>query len=191
MSFIKTKAFIALICFALGAISMYTSQRLLFHNKTDSRVPLHADLDMEPLFDRFFNEDFFDKSRNPFQELRRMREGMVHQFNKEEGSGIFDSWYKKKFGGGNAGEVVQREDKHSVFYDISVDGLKDDNLSIKVANGQITIAGQVENKTEDKGGRAYYSSSFHRSFPVPSNVDPDSLKVEKQKEKMILRFDKK
>ncbi len=132
MKFLHTTAFTGLIFFILGATSMVTVQRFILKPKYTHSAPLVSSKQMDPFFDRFFNDDFFGRSRDPFEDLRQMREGMMKQFDHDQGVGLFDSWYKKKFGGGSAGDIKQREDSHFVYYDISIDGLKGDKVDVKV-----------------------------------------------------------
>ena len=190
MKFLHTKAFTGLIFFILGATSMVTVQRFILKPKYTHSAPLVSSKQMDPFFDRFFNDDFFGRSRDPFEDLRQMREGMMKQFDHDQGVGLFDSWYKKKFGGGSAGDIKQREDSHFVYYDISIDGLKGDKVDVKVENGQVNILGQVEKKSEEEGTNSYFSSTFHRSFPAPPDVDANKVQIDQEKTKVVVMFPK-
>ena len=185
MKFTNTQPFIGITCFAVGAIAMYTIQHFMLKPKYTLKGRFASAKTMSPLFDQFFNDDFFDRSSDPFKEMRRMREGMLKQFNYDEGGGLFDSWYQKRFGGGNAGDITQREDDHYIYYDVSVEGLKPEKVNLKVENGQLSISGQVEKKSDEGGSSSFYSSSFHRSFPVPLSVDSGKIQIE-QKEKILI-----
>jgi HSP20 family molecular chaperone IbpA len=149
---------------------------------------------MDPFLDRFFNDDFFGRSprssADPFSEMRRMRQGMMKQFDSAQGGGMFDSWFQKKFGGGSAGDISQREDDHAVYYDISIEGLKPEDVKIKVENDQLMISGEVEKKTEEGGNSTFSRSSFHRSFPLPPNVESDQVQLERKSGKLIVKFPK-
>ncbi len=192
MKFFKEKWFIGVLCFALGGASMFGVQKLLLkerHSNLDlfaSRAPRS----MDPLFDQFFNDDFFDRSRDPFEEMRQMRERMMRQFEPEEGGEPFDSWFQKKFGGGKAGDIRKREDEHFVYYDILIEGLKPEKVNINVENGQLSVSGQIENKSEENHSGSYFSSTFHRSFPVPTNVDSNRVQMEQIQGKIIVKFPK-
>lgn len=184
------KYLIYILCFVLGASVMFVAQRYIFKPTYPLQTSFASIKPMDPFFDRFFNDDFFGRSRDPFEEMRRMREGMIKQFEQDEGGGLFDSWYKKKFGGGNAGDITRREDDHFVYYDIAVDGLRQEKVNVKVENGQLTISGQVEKKSEEGNSGSYFKSSFQRSFPVPSNVDSGKFQLEQGKEKLVVKFPK-
>ncbi len=189
MKLLQSKIVFGMGGLILGAALMFGAQ-LLVKERYVLRSPIASAKQMEPLFDQFFNDDFFGRSRDPFEEMRRMRAGMLKQFDSNEGGGIFDSWFRKKFGGGNAADIKQREDAHFVYYDISVEGLKPEKVTVKVENGQVAISGQVERKSEQEGSNSYFSSSFHRSFPAPLNVDANKAQIEQQKDRLVVKFPK-
>jgi HSP20 family molecular chaperone IbpA len=190
---IYSKILIGLVCFGLGVGSMLVTQKS--KKEKPQTISLAAplvdqkDSGTDQLLDHFFNDDFFGKSQDPFDQMRKMREKMMKQFNPPEvGSGPFDSWYQKKFGGGDVAEISQREDDKFVYYDISVKGLNKEDLKVKVANGQINISGKTEKKNEGTG--TFMSSMFQRSFPVPPNVDPNKVQMENEKDKLTVKFPK-
>ena len=144
-----------------------------------------------PNFDQMFDDDFFGHSRDPFEEMRRMQDRMLKQFGGPSGmeSSPFDSWYQRKFGG-SAGEVQRREDDENVYYEIALKGLKKGKVDVKVENGQIAISGEMENKSDGEEGGSYVSSTFHRSFPVPPDVDGNKAQMEQKDGKIIIKFPK-
>ncbi|MCR4312874.1 MAG: Hsp20 family protein, partial [Candidatus Roizmanbacteria bacterium] len=151
---------------------------------------------MEKTFDSFFNDDFFKSSKFPFEEMRRMQESMMRQFGQlDDDSGeIFDSWFKNRFGGGEPGDIQTREDEDFVYYDVVIKDLSNKKLDIKVEDGQIKISGTVEKRSDDKGKNTnsskFYSSTFHRSFPVPYGVDSDRVQMEQDDDKIIIKLPK-
>lgn len=191
MNINKSKIAIGVVSFGFGIASVFAAQHLMAAHKPESKPLLsHNQLKVDPLFDQFFNDDFFGRSRDPFEEMRRMRERMAKEFKEpSEGESLFDSWYGKRFGGA-AAEITKREDDKFVYYDVSVKGLEANKLNAKVENGQIEISGEINQKTEDLGQRSEMRSSFHRSFPAPPNVDPNKVQMEQQKEKLVLKFPK-
>ena len=102
---------VGFVCLVVGGASVYLFQNYTLKPKYALKEQIASAKPMDPLFDRFFNDDFFGRSGDPFKEMQRMREGMLKQFNQEEGGGLFDSWYKRKFGGGNAADISQRSEK--------------------------------------------------------------------------------
>ena len=114
--------------------------------------------------------------------------------NDDSDSGIFDSWFKKKFGGGDPGDIQVREDEDFVYYDVVIKNLSDQKLEIRVEGGQINISGTIEKETGDKGkdgrSRQFSSSTFHRSFPVPNGVDSTKAEMEHDGDKIIIKLPK-
>lgn len=185
----STNLIVGLVCLVVGGASVYLFQNYTLKPKYVIKEQMASSRPLDPLFDRFFNDDFFDRSGDPFKEMRRMREGMLKQFN-QEGGGLFDSWYQKKFGGGKAADISQREDGKYLYYDISIEGLKPEKVKVKVENGQLSISGQIENKSEEAGTSSYFVSSFHRSFPIPPNVESSKVQIDQEKNKLVVKFPK-
>jgi HSP20 family molecular chaperone IbpA len=184
----ENRIFLGAICFILGGGVMFAAQ-------TAWKRPEHSQMrlarNMNSFLDDSFNDDFFGRSHDPFEQMRKMRQRMLKQFDEpEEGGGIFDNWFQKKFGGGSVGDISRRDDDKYVYYDIAVRGLKQEKVNVRVEDGQITISGQVENKSDDEGTQSFTSSSFHRSFPVPDGVDPNKVQMEQAKDKLVVRFPK-
>jgi len=197
---LKYQIAIGILCFALGvavflAIQNYGNNK---SHKMDSTDRLFSqERSMDKTFDSFFNNDFFRPSKSPFDEMKRMQESMMKQFgvpDDDSGSGIFGSWFKKKFGGGDPGDIQMREDEDFVYYDIVVKDLSNKKLDILVEDGQIKIAGTIEKKSEDKGenesSRQFSSSTFHRLFPVPYGVDSTRAEMEHDGDKIIIKLPK-
>lgn len=89
-------------------------------------------------------------------------------------------------------QVVEREDEHAVYYEIS--GIDQTKLSTKVEGGQLTITGETSKKSGgEEGGffQAEMRSTFQRSFPLPPNVDEQKMEMSSEKDKVILRFPKR
>lgn len=195
MRFIKNPAVVGALCFVLGASSLYLVQKLRWiqgatHPERSSALSVR---DMDSFLDDSFGENFFSRSQDPFEQMRAMRKNMLKHFNfneSGEGGHLFDSWYSRKFGGSTVGDVNKREDDQYVYYDIAVKGLKQEKVNVRVENGQITISGQVENKTEDEGSASYTSSTFHRSFPAPDGVDSNKVQMVQEKDKLVVKFPK-
>lgn len=184
---ISHKAFIAVLFFLLGGVSVFAYER--FKPEEPVLSQRHPFAFEDKFLNDFFNQDFFERSRDPFEEMRRMRSRMLEQFeNRDRFEGVFDDWYKGRFGGGDVGEVSQREDDEFLYLDVDLKGKTPKNFNVKVENGQVTIVGEVETKESD-GSIA--SSRFERSFPAPPHVDSEKFVVEQSKDKMTIKFPKK
>lgn len=193
--FLQSRVLIGLICFVFGLAAMFATQKVTDKRTAQLQSPpsLKADNSsgMEQLLDNFYDDRFFDHSNDPFDQMRKMREKMMKQFEQPQiGGDVFDSWYQKKFGGGNVGEVKRREDDKFVYYEISVKGLNKEKLNVKVSNGQINISGQTETKSETGSSSTLLSSSFHRSFPVPAEVDANKVQMENTDDRIVIKFPK-
>jgi HSP20 family protein len=197
---LKYQITIGVLCFALGAAVLYAVQSYRSNEKytVDTNDKLsNQEGSMDKTFDSFFNDDFFRSSKSPFEEMRRMQESMMRQFDQfdsDPGGGMFGSWFKKRFGGGEPGDIQTREDDDFIYYDVVIKDLSNKKLDIKVESGQIMISGTIEKRSDDKGKQGnssqFYSSTFHRSFPIPYGVDGDRVQMEQEDEKIIIKFPK-
>jgi HSP20 family molecular chaperone IbpA len=197
---LKYQITIGVLCFALGAAVLFAVQNYSNNEKHDivTKDKLHDhEGNIDKTFDSFFNDDFFRSSKSPFEEMMRMQESMMQQFGQldnDPSGGIFDSWFKKRFGGGEPGDIQTREDNDFVYYDVVIKDLSNKKLDIKVEGGQIKITGTIEKRSDDKGKNAnssrFYSSTFYRSFPAPHGVYGDKVQMEQEDEKIIIKFPK-
>jgi HSP20 family molecular chaperone IbpA len=197
---LKYQITIGALCFALGVAALLAFQNY-GNNKShdiDSTNRLTTqERRMDKTLDSFFDDDFFRSSKSPFDEIKRMQESMMKQFgfhDNDSNGGIFDSWFKNKFGGGEPGDIQIREDEDFVYYDVIIKDLSDQKLKILVEDGQIKISGTVEKKSGDtcKNGssRQFSSSTFHRSFPAPQGVDSTKAEMEHDGDKIIIKLPK-
>jgi HSP20 family molecular chaperone IbpA len=185
MNTLKSKVMIGFVCFALGIGAVLLTQK--FSEKHEMKI---ANIDSNHSI-QFYNDDFFGKSNDPFEQMRKMRKQMLDQFDKpDEGGKIFDSWFGKRFGGGSVGEIKKREDKDFIYYDVAIKGLNKENLKVNVTNGQVAISGQAEQKSEENGSKSFSSSSFHRSFPVPPDADSSKVQMDQSMDLLTLKFPK-
>lgn len=147
--------------------------------------------DLEAVFDGLFNDDFFRQSGDPFTQMRRMREQMLKNFPQPNGAGSpFDSWFEKKFGGGSVAELNQREDDKFVYYDIAIQGLAENKVKVNVSDGQVEISGEVTKKSESGNQASVFTSTFHRSIPVPVGVDANKAELNQEKDRIVVKFPK-
>jgi HSP20 family molecular chaperone IbpA len=116
---------------------------------------------------------------DPLEEMEKLEEKMGQGL----GGGLF------RIQGGEEQEVVRKEDEKSVSFEIS--GVDQTKLSTKVEQGYLTIEGESKKESGGGGFSATMQSSFHRSFPLPPNVDEKKMEMSSEKDKVILRFPKK
>lgn len=134
--------------------------------------------------------------RQPRDEMQERMDQFRRDWNdkfgeSEEIEGIFEKFFKNGVPG-NTPELKQSEDANTVTYEITIRGLAEEKVSVNVSNGMIRISGKTEVSQRDARSGVFNQSvsSFERSFPVPENVDEQSLQIQQEKNKLILRFTK-
>jgi len=160
-NFFLKKTTIAVCFFVLGVLSTVSSNALFSHSTNKEEI--NSEIENQKVLD-------------PFEEMRKQ---MLSQFSNA--ANVQD----------HSQEIRSREDDKYYYYDIMVKGLDQEKLKINVQDGQIEISGQIENKESENGSSSYFSSSFHRSFPLPFNADGGKVEVENDKEKMTIKVPKK
>ena len=152
-------------------------------------------------FDNYFNDDFFNRSDDPFQKMDQFRQKMSEQFKDLEKSFHHDSfdnkfkrWFKNRFGGGNASDITTREDDRFVYYELNTGNLSPQNLKIDIKDNMVKITGKTirtkENKENGVKSSSQYYSSFYRVLPVPGGTNADKAKVNVKNHKIIIKFPK-
>jgi HSP20 family protein len=83
------------------------------------------------------------------------------------------------FGATPAVDIVEREDDYKLTAELP--GLQSENVSLRFANGTLTIEGEKEEPPEDAKLDHFLSErhygAFRRSFRVPDGVDPDKIEA--------------
>jgi len=169
MRFLHSKLFVGLTCFILGVGAGVLVQK----------IPRRAHEQMS----QAKNEP---ESFDPFQQMRQMQKQMMKQMEEAEAGGIWGDQQAQA----DDPKIHEREDKDYVYYDISTRDIGKDKLKVRVADGQISVSGQIEKNSDDDGNSAFFSSSFHRSFPVPPEVDANKVQMEQNQDQLTLKFPK-
>jgi HSP20 family protein len=169
-----SKVLIAGLFFLLGFFSFWGGQTLLHHFQEKPRATANKLPGLGPNEPTF---PFGEEENDPFEEMRRLQKQMMQGMSGQGVSG--------------AGDVETREDDEFVYYDIAIPGVDPKNLQVTIENGQLSISGKSEQKSDESGTGVYYSSQFHRTFPVPPNTDSDKVQVDSGKDKITLKFPKK
>lgn len=152
----------------------------------------------QKLFDDFFNRDFFNRDFDPFKMMKKMQEQFKDffqdpMFGQDDFDSLFKKWYGKKFGG-EVGEMSRKEDKKYIYYIIKIKNIDKDSLEINVDKDMITISGKTKIRQEEKSKHGssifHMESNFKRSFPVPKGTNPDKVKMDLKKDKLIIKFPK-
>lgn len=171
-----TIALSVVLAFALGATAMWAYD--------ESRRDAARSFDSERFLDDMFSEDFFNHSRDPFREMERLRDRMDKLLRGDRLD--FDTWFSDRFGDFRANTIDMEEDDDSVAYRIDIGDQDLVDTKVDVANGYVSIAVRLE----DKSGSSISQSSLSHRFPVPAGVDPGSVKVDKEGDAIVIRFDK-
>ncbi len=187
---IHSKALIAWVSFVLGITAVLAAEKIgkwrspgepKFVVENPRILPKSEDTKSERTstvddFDPFRDDPLFVGGANPFESMRKLQSKMFSRFGTPDVT---------------AAEVKTREDKDFVYYDIPIKDLNREKLKVKVEDGQISISGQVEKKSEEEGSASYYTSSFHRTFPAPAQVDSERFQLEQMNDTLTLKFPKK
>ncbi|MGZ3722900.1 MAG: Hsp20/alpha crystallin family protein [Bdellovibrionales bacterium] len=64
------------------------------------------------------------------------------------------------------------------------------SIETKVENGYLMINGKQDKKKSVGGGESIFESTFHRTFPAPSNVDSSKMQTQTENDKIVLKFPK-
>ena len=150
---------------------------------------------------------------NPFKEMARMQQQMNRFFGQNgffgfggshvsgqsgsTGQGFFNSGPGGFFGNtssffsnptGNMGATItQGETAHSVYFKMHLGHHQDaSNVKVNVKHGYVSINAQLQSKSRN----AFSSSSVSERFPVPAGVDPNSAKITKKGDSIVIRFSK-
>jgi len=144
-------------------------------------------------FNALFNDAFTHK--NPFDEMKRMKDEIENRAERFGGGSTpllnpFDTWFSERFGTGTVNDISQHEDQDYVYYDIKVSDLKATDIATKVENGYISVSGVTNKRVGTNRNEETFSSTFLRTFPLPTNVDANKMELSKQSDILILKFPK-
>ena len=178
-----------LVAFVLGGAGMWTWQHYRLtsidqqHIAFDNGDPLVSPPSINNLNGQLFQD--------PFKAMQDMQKQMDRFFNQDDffsHSGItgnFGSWFSTPQGG--IGTKIQKgEDDKTVYYKMKVGKNNLSNVQVNVENGYVSINAELSKKSS----HSLAQSSVTESFPVPAGVDPDSAKIDKQGDSIIIHFAK-
>jgi HSP20 family molecular chaperone IbpA len=86
--------------------------------------------------------------------------------------------------------IEQREDDKFVYIDVKVDNVESTAINTRIDNGQVSVTGSVERKGADPFEESVFQSTFHKSFPVPENVDANKMEIDTDQNRYVLKFPK-
>lgn len=126
--------------------------------------------------DDVFDDRFFNRSRDPFQEMERLQQQMDKYFDRSgsQFESMFDDWFTGEFGDFPAASIEMNEDDEHIYYEMDVGSADLTDVQVEVENGMIEI-NAVMQSTPDAGTAS--RSEVTQKFPLPDNVDPASVNV--------------
>lgn len=164
MKFFKTRVFVGIVFFLLG-LGLGKIRWGLGQGPLMS-WSAHVGQSQEPVV------------TDPFDEVRRMQDQMMNQLNSGSGGGI------QTF---SLGTSDFKDTGSAYVMDMELNGMKAKNFNVQIEHGELMVDGSLE--SQERG--ATVSSSFHRSFPVPEDVDADRIQVDQKNEHLIVTLPKK
>lgn len=118
-----------------------------------------------------WGEDIWD----PFRDLTEVEREMGKWFGRRP----LVSWASRTDGGQWLPEVDITEEKDRILVRADLPGMKQEDISVEVSDGVLTIKGERKKETETKEGKTYRLErsygSFLRSFTLPAGVDASKV----------------
>lgn len=166
--FFASRVFIATVAFVAGMLVMlgYQNKFNKFSFHVGSNPPMHE----EPL--------------DPFEAQMRQMDQLQRQMMQSMGNGAAGAMSERTFNLGGS-DLIEADDHYSL--EIDLDGLKPENFSVSVEQGQVVVKGEV--KGEDSGQS--FTQQFQKSFTAPSDVDVDKIQIEDKKTSLVVILPKK
>ena len=160
----------------VGAVSMWGYQKLT------QPTQVFPDKVMNEIFD----QNFFHHSRDPFKEMDRFQKEMDQYLGQNNFSSGFDDWFGNRFGDLPVSSIDRDEDDDFIYYKIDTNDLEVKSADVNIDNGTVSISVELVSKTSV----AETASSLSQRFPVPADVDPDSVQLDIENDEIIVRFTK-
>ncbi|MBI2104102.1 MAG: Hsp20/alpha crystallin family protein [Candidatus Omnitrophica bacterium] len=117
---------------------------------------------------KWLGEDVWE----PFHELAELESELPKWFGRRLMPG---RWLTLPDGGRWMPEVDVTEEKDRILVRADLPGMKQEEISVEVADGVLTIKGERKRESETKEGKTYRMErsygSFLRSFTLPAGVD--------------------
>jgi HSP20 family molecular chaperone IbpA len=131
--------------------------------------------------------DSFSRMRQMMNTHSKMMNQMMNSLVTDKDFGDFGSALS------NGPQLVRKDEKSEIIYELNMDGVDRNSLNITVENGMIKVTGKnrIEQIHEENNmkSKSISISSFSKSIPVPEGVEESSFKVEEKGNKMlILKF---
>lgn len=159
------------LAFVLGASAMW-----FYRGSQTPALPPTLD---EPFFDGMFDDRFFSNSRDPFQEMERLRKQM-------DWGGGFDRWFDDRFGEFSPQTIKVSESRDAITYVLETDGKELVDLKVDVAGGMVSIEAEMRSSADG----AATVSTVRQRFPVPAGVNAQAFTIDQSGTNAKIRFPK-
>lgn len=174
--YLKTVS-IAFIFFSLGVISTLATVGLVsgFTNQKWGR-----DTKNNPF--NFFGSNL-NKSdiSDPFSAMENLQKQIQQNMQQNFEDAMKDMNQGLNISDGHL-SIEQKEDDKYIIYQVTVDQIDKQSLSVDVKDAMVTISGRFKDEN--------ISSEYHQSFSVPENVDWQKVEIENKEKNLILKFPK-
>ncbi|MGB0454440.1 MAG: Hsp20/alpha crystallin family protein [Bacteriovoracaceae bacterium] len=207
MKLLENKFFTISLAFILGGVSTYfvTDYIRLKSNQSVSQTKEVSKPKISMKQNNFLKKD---QDNDPFAQMDKIHDQMRKRIDKAFGGSMLGGGFlggslfgnsffdSDSFGGFSSDgiKVEEHEDDDFKYVEILADGIDKNSIKIDIANGMISISGEIR-KTEDNqssGSRSMssYVSSFSRSFNIPYGVSEENVKIDTEDNKIVIKFPK-
>lgn len=179
MDKLPTIAITAVIAALVGAGSVWW---WLGQRDTPAAVPGEP-----PAFDRLFNDDFFSRNTDPFGEMERIRKEMRDLMPQPSVfDERFDTWFEGRFDTFSKAGVEQEDEGDTIAWRIDTGDQSVSEAAVNVKDGYVIISAEAERKNDNRVA----VTTIRQQFPVPANVEPQTARIEREDNEIVVRFDK-
>ncbi len=150
------------------------------------------------VFEKFFDDNFFARSNDPFKEIEEWRKKLHKNFGQDNWA-FFDqswgNWYNDKFDASDI-HISTEEKADKIVMRFKISGLENNTLNIDIDNKRIRLECDIKEEREEKDadGSVLYRSSSRRHIskvlPVPGDADSEGATIENRGDEIILTFPK-
>lgn len=118
-----------------------------------------------------------DFMSDAFARMRQMQKHMMDSFDSD-------------YGIDQSVQISQHEDSDFKYVEINTEKFGQDSLEVKVENGMIRVAGQIEDVKKTQFGESKSVSSFNQVFNIPFGVDANKAEIQKTDSNITIKFPK-
>lgn len=162
--------------------------------QTENKVPVQTE-------DKPAKQNPLSSALRPLENLRRQVDRLFEDFDRgwhlpfsRSGFDIEPFWRRElSLSGMPAVDIVEKEDAFEISAELP--SMDEQNIEVKLSNGNLTIKGEKKDEREEKKKDYYLSErhygSFQRTFGLPEGVDPERIEAHFSKGVLTLHLPKK